>query len=84
MQNQPQTREQKRAQFSESPKSKNKTTPVLIAVALVVVAIAAYLVIRTSNDQPATTTVKTDAGAGSSAIDKGDIVIPVSDLSGQA
>ena len=64
MQNQPQTREQKRAQFSESPKAKNKTTPVLIAVALVVVAVAAYFVISTSNDKPATTTVTNSAGAG--------------------
>ncbi len=84
MQNQPQTREQKRAQFSESPKAKNKTTPVLIAIALVVVAVAAYLVFSTSSDKPTATTVKTDAGAGSSVIEKGDIVIPVSDLSSQA
>ena len=85
MQNQPQTREQKRAQFSESPKSRNKTTPVLIAVALVVVvAIAAYLVIRTSNDQPATTTVTGSAGSGAGTDATRDIKIPISDLSSKA
>ena len=82
MQNQPQTREQKRAQFSESPKAKNKTTPVLIAIALVVVAIAAYLVISASSDKPATTTVTSSAGSGAAATS--DIKIPISDLSGQA
>ncbi|MGA9774075.1 MAG: DUF2318 domain-containing protein [Blastocatellia bacterium] len=82
MQNQPQTREQKRAQFSQSPKAKNKTTSALIAVALVVVAVAAYLVISTSSDKPATTTVKTDSGAGTVATS--DIKIPISDLSSKA
>jgi uncharacterized membrane protein len=82
MQNQPQTREQKRAQFSQSPKAKNKTTFALIAIALVVVAVAAYLVISTSNDKPATTTVKTDSGAG--AVAQSDIKIPISDLSSKA
>jgi uncharacterized membrane protein len=84
MQNQPQTREQKRAQFSESPKAKSKATPALIAIALVAVAVAAYLVISASSDKPATTTVTSDAGAGAGAIATGDIKIPLSDLSSKA
>jgi uncharacterized membrane protein len=84
MQNQPQTREQKRAQFSQSPKAKNKTTPVLIAVALVVVAIAAYLVLSTSSDKPATTPITSSAGSGAGADAARDIKIPISDLSSKA
>jgi uncharacterized membrane protein len=85
-QNQQQTREQKRAQFSEPPKAKSKATPALAAVALVVLAIAAYLVISASGDKPATTTVTGEAGAGTGAgaAATGDIKIPLSDLSGKA
>lgn len=82
MQNRPQTREQKRAQFSESPKAKSKATPALIAIALVALAVAAYLVISASSDKPATTAVTSDAGAG--AVAAGDIKIPLSDLSSKA
>lgn len=84
MQNETQTREQKRAQFSQSPKGKSKTTSLLIAAALVVVAIAAYLVISTSSDKPATTTIATGADAGSGAATTGDIRIPISDLGNKA
>ena len=84
MQNQPQTREQKRAQFSESPKAKNKTTPVLVLVALVVVAIAAYLVISSSNEQPATTTLTSSTGSGAGTDAPRDIKISISDLSTKA
>jgi uncharacterized membrane protein len=80
MQNRPQTREQKRAQFSEPPKAKSKATPALIAVAVVAVAVAAYLVISASSDKPATTAVTSDAGA----VAAGDIKIPLSDLSSKA
>ena len=80
MQNQSPTREQKRAQFSESPRAKSKPTPALIAVALVVLAVAAYIVIRATSDKPEATTVT----SGASAQAAGDIRIPLSDLSGKA
>jgi uncharacterized membrane protein len=82
MQNQPQEREKKRAQFSASPKAKSKTTPILAAIALVIAAAAIYFVIRTSSDKPAATSVTSDAGAGAVAAD--DIKIPLSDLSSKA
>jgi len=83
MQNQPpQAREQKRAQFSEQPKSKSKTTPILLAVAIACAAVAIYFVIKASSDKPATTSVTSNASASAPAT--GDIRIPLSDLTAKA
>ncbi|HKP85990.1 MAG TPA: DUF2318 domain-containing protein [Blastocatellia bacterium] len=82
MPNQPQAREQKRAQFSESPKAKSKTTPALIAIAVALAAVAAYFVIKASSDKPAATTVTSGAARGAAAGE--DIRIPLSDLSATA
>jgi uncharacterized membrane protein len=81
MQNQSQGRDQKRAQFSASPKAKNKTTPILAAIALVSAAAAIYFVIRASSDKPSATSVTSGAGA-TAATD--DIKIPLSDLTSKA
>ena len=74
------TREKKRAQFSDQqPKSKGTLILVLILVALV--AIAAYLVLNSAEEQPASTTV---AGTGGPSQAGTDLRIPLSDVAGQA
>ena len=81
-----QDREKKKAQFSEGAQAcasgKKKTTVTLIAVLIGVLAIAAYLVMTASSDNPASTAVATSAGSGATA--SRDITIPLSDLSGKA
>lgn len=81
-----QVREKKKAQFSEGAQpgasGKKKTTVTLIAVLIGVLAIAAYLVLTASSDNPASTAVATSAGSGAPA--SRDITIPLSDLSDKA
>jgi uncharacterized membrane protein len=81
-----QSREKKRAQFADSEKSKNKLTPVLIAIFVVLIIGGAYAILRSSSDSPASTTVtpsNPDPAAGSAS--NADIKIPISDLnSGKA
>ena len=84
MQNQPpaDSREKKRAQFSEAPRPKNRTTPMLVGVAVVMIAVAAYFVINSrSSDKPSATTVAGDNPAAAAA---SDIRIPLADLSAKA
>ena len=86
MQNQSQqnqTREQKRAQFSEGTQTKSKTTPVLIVILLALVGAVAFVVLRSSGDKPAATAV-TSSGETSSAKPATDIRIPLADLSSTA
>ena len=84
MENQPQggenkphggNREQKRAQFAESAPAQPKTTIMLVGGAVVLAAIAAFVVVRGRSDNPAATAV---GGATT------DIRIPLSDLGSQA
>jgi uncharacterized membrane protein len=73
-----QSREKKRALFSEQAKPKSKTPIILVAVLLVLAAVAAYAIIKGKSDQPAATAVtagKADPTAST------DIRIPLSDLS---
>jgi uncharacterized membrane protein len=77
-----QARERKKAQFSEGAPAKRKTTGLLIVASVVLLAVAAYLVLNSSSDSPATTAVATSAGQGAS--DSRDIRIALSDLSGTA
>lgn len=86
MDNKSQVREKKKAQFAEGAQEgspgKKKTTITLIAVFAALLAVAAYLVLGASKDNPASTAVATNAGAGAAAAR--DITIPLSDLSDKA
>lgn len=88
MANQPQpsqSREQKRAQFSEGhqPKRNNKT--ILIIAGLAVAALVAYLVIGRAGDQPASSAITADQKGSSATGASADIRIPIADLaSGKA
>ena len=75
-------RDRKKAQFSENAERKNKTTPALIAVVLVLAAAGAYLVFSASSENPPATAVASSAGSG--ATGARDIQISLSDLSGTA
>jgi uncharacterized membrane protein len=77
-----QTRERKKAEFSEPSQRKSKSTVTLIAVLVVLTAVGVYLVISSSSDNPTATAVATNAA--SSAPDSRDIRIKLSDLSGTA
>ena len=77
-----QTRERKKAEFSEPSRRKSKTTISLIAVLLVLAGVGVYLVIGASNDNPTATAVATNTAAG--AADARDIRISLSDLSATA
>ncbi|HSE97002.1 MAG TPA: DUF2318 domain-containing protein [Blastocatellia bacterium] len=82
MGNQAETREKKRAQFSETGKSKSKLSPVLIIVFLALAGVAAYAVFNSLSDQPAATTVTNTSNTEGAAA---DIRIPIADLqSGKA
>ena len=81
-----QVREKKKAQFSEGAQAgasgKKKATVMLIAVLIAVLAVAAYLVLKPSTDNPAPTAVASNAGSGATALR--DVVIPISDVSDKA
>jgi len=75
-------REKKKAVFTEPAPRKSKSTLVLVAVLLVVVAIGSYLVISASKDNPAATAVATNPA--STATESRDIRISLSELSSNA
>ena len=77
-----QTRERKKAEFSEPSKRKSKTTITLIGVLLVLSGLGVYLVFSVSNDKPAATAVA--PSAASNAQNSRDIRIALSDLSNTA
>lgn len=82
-----QAREKKRAQFADAPQSKSKLTPILIIVCVVLIGVAAYVILSSSSDSPASTTVTPSSAPDSSAgsVSTADIKIPISDLtSGKA
>jgi uncharacterized membrane protein len=70
------TREKKRAQFTENSQPGNKITPALIIVALALIAAAVYMTLKSSSDAPAATSLP----AGGSS----DLRIPIADISGKA
>lgn len=76
-----QTREKKRAQFTDTPQPKSKLTPVLIVICIALVGGGAYLVLTSSTDSPSPVTATSSNTAANSAADR-DIKIPISDLSG--
>jgi len=78
-------RERKKAEFSEPPERKGKSTLILAAVAVVLVGVAIYLVIGASKDNPTATAVSTGpASTASTAPESRDIRISLSDLSSTA
>jgi uncharacterized membrane protein len=90
----PRSRETKREQFVTDAKPKSKAVPVMVGVLVALAAVAAFLVVRSSSDRPAATTVTTGSpaekqGASQPAPAAGDtpgaaIRIPLADLSSQA
>jgi uncharacterized membrane protein len=82
MQNQTQeSREKKRAQFSEAAPTRSKTTPILVATLALLVAVAVYAVWSSSGDKPASSTVTSAAEQGKDATEASDIKIPIADVS---
>lgn len=77
-----QAREKKKAEFTEPSQPKSKSTVILGAVLLVLVAVGAYLVIGASNDKPTATAVAT--GPTSTAPETKNIRISLADLSSKA
>lgn len=75
-------RERKKAEFSE-PQKKSKSTLILVALLLVLVGVAAYLVIGSSGENPAATVVATSPAAPA-APESRDIRISLSGLSSTA
>jgi uncharacterized membrane protein len=78
-----QARERKKAEFSEPPRRKSKSTVILIAVLVALAGAGIYLVFSSSRDNPAATAVATNTAA-SSAPESRDIRISLSDLGGTA
>lgn len=78
------TREKKRAEFSDPNRKKGGLKPLLILAVVAAIGIAVFLVMGKSDSQPSSTTVvSTGAGAGGPSV--GDVVIPIADLaSGKA
>jgi uncharacterized membrane protein len=81
-----QVREKKKAQFSDGSQTnasgKKKTTVIVIAALIALVAIVLYVVRTGSKDNPSSTAVATSAGPDATA--SRDITIPLSDLSDKA
>ena len=83
-----QSRERKKAQFSEGTQAeqrKSKTTLILVAVALVLAGVGAYVLINainTSGDNPPATAVATNPSPN--AADSRDIRIALAELNGTA
>jgi uncharacterized membrane protein len=78
-----QSRERKKAEFSEPSKGKSKSTLALIAVLLVLAVVGVYLVVSSSNDNPSATAVGTTASPAATPESR-DIRISLSDLSSTA
>ena len=77
-----QSRERKKAEFSEPSQPKSKSTIILVGVLLVLAGIGVYMVISASNDNPTSTVVATNPT--STAPESRDIRISLSDLSSKA
>ena len=79
-----QTREKKRAEFSNTNRKKGSLKPLLVLALAAAIGIAAFLIFGKSDGQPSSSTVvSTGASAGGSSA--GDVVIPIADLaSGKA
>jgi uncharacterized membrane protein len=82
METKTQTREKKKAEFSEPSKPKGKSTVILIGVLLVLVGVGAYLVISASSDNPTATPVATNPTPATP--ESKDIRISLADLGGKA
>jgi uncharacterized membrane protein len=78
-----QSREKKRAQFSEAAQPNKKLTPVLVAVLLALIGVGAYLVIGASGEKPASTQAPS-APQTATGGDARDMRIPLAELSAQA
>ena len=76
------TRDRKKAQFSEASGKKNRATPVLVVVALALLGVGGYLVFSASSQNPTATSVASTPG--SSTANSRDIKISLSDLTGTA
>ena len=76
------SRAKKKAQFSEAPQGRGKTTVLLVAVAVVLAAVGIYLVMNASGDNPVSTVVATSPAPG--AAEARDVKIALSDLSSTA
>jgi uncharacterized membrane protein len=77
-----QSRERKKAEFSEPAPQKSKTKLILIAVLVALAGVAVYLVIGASNEAPTATAVATNPSP--EAPQSSDIRISLSDLSSTA
>jgi uncharacterized membrane protein len=82
MENKSDARAKKKAEFSEPPLRKSKTSLILLTVFVVLVGIGAYMVFSASNDNPSTTTIATTPASTPS--NSRDIRISLSDLTGTA
>jgi uncharacterized membrane protein len=74
------SRQKKRAQFTEPSGSKGKLTPILIAVFIGLTGVAAYLVISSSGGQPSSTSVTATASTPAGGSASADVRIPLSDI----
>ena len=73
------TREKKRAEFSDPRGNKGGFNTLLIVAVVAAIAIAVFLVMGKSDNQPSSSTV-VSTGAGSGGSSAGDVVIPIADL----
>lgn len=73
------TREKKRAQFTENAKPKGKLTPILVILALALAGAAVYMIVSTSSDSPVPAST---LSANSS--NAGGVRIPISDVTSKA
>jgi uncharacterized membrane protein len=78
------TRERKRAEFSDPKGKKGSFNTLLIVAVMAAIAIAVYLVLGKSDGQPSSNPV-VSTGTGAAGSSAGDVVIPIADLaSGKA
>lgn len=82
MDNKSEVRDKKKAQFSETSAKKSKTTPVLVAIVLVLAGVGVYLVLGASSQNPPATSVASSPAAG--AAESRDIKIALTDVGTQA
>lgn len=81
------SRERKRAQFTKPAQRKNNTAVILTVVAAVLLAIAVYAVMGNLDGRPAVTPIAATnppSAHNTATSPDGDIVIPASDVSGNA
>ena len=79
---QEQSREKKRAEFSEHAPKKRRFSPALLVVLVLLIAVGAYLALGRSSDKPAATGVASTSGNAESAGAPAtpEIRIPIADL----